>query len=67
MICTSVAPCLSRGLAKNNKIMFKFVLFPGFLASLKVSPFSRKWGDKPYTKAVKQDVSSRFCKGKTIK
>ena len=27
MICTSVAPCLSTGLAKNDKIMSMFVLF----------------------------------------
>ena len=27
MICTSVIPCLSSGLAKNNKIMSMFVLF----------------------------------------
>ena len=36
MICTSVIPCLSSGLAKNDKIMSVFVLFPGFLAILKV-------------------------------
>ena len=27
MICTNVVPYLSIGLAKNNKIMFMFVLF----------------------------------------
>ena len=27
MICTDVISCLSKGLAKNNKIMFIFVLF----------------------------------------
>ena len=27
MICTSVVPCLSTGLAKNDKIMSMFVLF----------------------------------------
>ena len=30
MICTNVIPCLSSGLAKNDKIMSMFVLFPGF-------------------------------------
>ena len=30
MICTSVIPRLSSGLAKNDKIMSVFVLFPGF-------------------------------------
>ena len=36
MICTSVVPCLSSGLAKNNKIMSMFVNFPGFFAVFKV-------------------------------
>ena len=35
--------------------------FPGFLVILKVC-FFRKWGDKPYTKAVKQHVFSQFFK-----
>ena len=30
MICTSLIPCLSSGLAKNNKIMSTFVLFSSF-------------------------------------
>ena len=30
VICTAVIPCLSSGLAKNNKIMFMFVLFSRF-------------------------------------
>ena len=37
MICTSVMPCLSSELAKNNKIMSMFVLFYCFFANLKVS------------------------------
>ena len=41
MICTSVIPCLSSGLAKNDKV---FVLFPGFLAILKVWRFFQKYG-----------------------
>ena len=44
MICTSVVPCLSSGLAKNNKIMSKFVLFPAFLAILKVWLFFENGG-----------------------
>ena len=60
MICTSVVPCLSSGLAKNNKIMSMFVQLPGFFAVFKVWFFFRKWGDKPYTKAVKQDVLVNF-------
>ena len=34
MICTSVILCLSSDLAKNDKVMSMFVLFPGFLAML---------------------------------
>ena len=30
MICTSVTPCLSSGLAKNDKIISMFVLFSRF-------------------------------------
>ena len=41
MICTSVIPCLSSGLAKNDKV---FVLFPSFLAILKVWRFLKNRG-----------------------
>ena len=58
-----VIPCLSRGLAKNNKSMSMFVLFSGHFVNL---AFFRNWGDKPYTKAVKQDVLSQFFKGTAI-
>ena len=59
MICISVMPCLSTGLAKNDKIMSMFVLFSRLLAILKVWLFS-KMGDKPYTKAVKHDILVNF-------
>ena len=36
MICTNVVPCLSSGLAKNNKMMSMFVLFSRLFAILKV-------------------------------
>ena len=40
MINSTVIPCLSNGLAKNNKIMSMFVLFSRhFLAILKVLLF----------------------------
>ena len=53
MICTSVIPCLSTGLAKNDTIMsIVCLIFPFFLAILKVWLFSKMGGDKPYTKAV---------------
>ena len=60
MICTSMVPCLSSGLAKNNKMMSMFVLFSQFFAILKVWLFFLKWWDKPYTKAVTQDVLVNF-------
>ena len=44
MICTSVVPCLSTGLAKNDKIMSCLSYFPGFLAILKVWPFFENGG-----------------------
>ena len=55
MICTRVIPCLSSGLAKNNKIMSVFVIFFGFFDHFERLALFRKWRDKPYTKAVKQD------------
>ena len=55
-----VIPCLSTGLAKNDKIMSMFVLFFRlFLAILKIWLFS-EMGDKPYTKAVKHDILVNF-------
>ena len=36
MICTSVVPCLSSGLANYNKMMSMFVLFSRLFAILKV-------------------------------
>ena len=64
MICTNVVLCLSSGLAKNNKIMSKFVLFPSHFESLVI--FSKMGGGgggrKPYTKAVKRDVFVDFSK-----
>ena len=49
MICTSVVPCLSSGLAKSSKIM-----------SVIVVGFFRKRGDTGYTKAVKKMFSVNF-------
>ena len=44
-----------------------FVPFSSFLGHLEFLVFRRKWGggDKPYTKAVKQDVVSQFFKSTT--
>ena len=62
MICTSVVPCLSSGLAKNNKIMSMFVqLSRPFLPFLRFGFFSKMGSrDKPCTKAVKHNVLVNF-------
>ena len=60
MICTSVVPCLSSGLANYNKMMSMFVLFSRLFCHFENLAFCRKWKDKPYIKAVKQDVSVNF-------
>ena len=62
VICTSVVPCLSGGFAKINKIISMFVLFSQDLAYFESSAFFKKWGIKPHTKAVKQNVCSQFLK-----
>ena len=45
MICTSVVPCLSTGLAKNDKIMSMFVLFSRLFGQFESLAFFRKWGN----------------------
>ena len=67
MICTSVIPCLSSGLAKNNKIISMFVLLSRLFYHFESLALFSKMGNKPCTKAVKQDVISQFFKGTTIK
>ena len=71
MICTSVVPCLSSGLANYNKMMSMsrsmFVLFSRLFCHSESLAFCRKWEDKPYTKAVKQDVLVNFLKDTAIK
>ena len=44
MICTSVVPCLSSGLAKNDKIMSMFVLFPGLFGHFESLAFCENRG-----------------------
>ena len=41
MICTSVIPCLSSGLAKNNNYVYVCPIFPAFLPFLKFGFFSK--------------------------
>ena len=45
MICTSVVPCLSSGLAKNNKIMSMFVLFSWVFGHLEDWLFFKNGGE----------------------
>ena len=54
MICTSVVPCLSTGLAKNDKIMSMFVLFSRLFGHFESLAFFF------YTKAVKHDILVKF-------
>ena len=49
MIRTNVIPCLSSGLAKNNKIMSLFVLFSRHFWPFWKFGFFRKCSDKTYT------------------
>ena len=60
MVCSSVIPCLSNGLAKNDKIMSMFVLFSRLFWPFSRFGFFSKMGDKPYTKAVKHDTLVNF-------
>ena len=62
MIRISVIPCLSGGLARNNKIISMFVLFSCLFGQFEILAFLSKMGHKPYTKAVKQDVLVNFSK-----
>ena len=45
MIRTKVIPCLPSGLAKNNKIMSMFVLFPRFFRHLESLAFFLREGE----------------------
>ena len=65
MICTSVIPCLSSGLAKNTTIMSMFVLFSRLFGHFESLALFRKWGDKLCTKVVKQSIFSQFFKSTT--
>ena len=64
MIHASVIPCLSSGLAKNNKIWSMFVLFSLLFGHFESLTFS-KIVDKPCTKAVRQHILGQFFKSTT--
>ena len=65
MTCTSVVPCLSSGLAKNNKIMSMFVLFSGFFGHFESLAFFKKV-EHTLHQSGQEDVFSQFLKGATI-
>ena len=46
MICTDVIPCLSIHLAKNNKLMSMFVLFPRLFGHFESLALFSKMGGK---------------------
>ena len=66
MICTSVVPCLSSGLAKNNKIMSLFVQLSAFLPFLRFGFFS-KMGRQTLHQSSQAGCFSQFLKCTTIK
>ena len=59
VISTSVIPCLSTGLAENDKIMPMFVLFSGFFGHFESLAFSENGGQILH-KAVKHDILVNF-------
>ena len=60
MICTSLMLCLSTDLAKNDKLCPCLSHFSGFFGHFESLAFFPKWGNKPYTKAVKHDMLVNF-------
>ena len=67
MICVSVIPCSSSGLAKNNKIMSIIVLFSQLFNHFEsLAFFENGGGGQPYIKAVKQDVLVNFSKARQL-
>ena len=59
-LCTSVIPCLSSGLAENNKLCPCLSYFPGIFGHFQKLAFFRKWGVKPYIKRVKNYAFTQF-------
>ena len=63
VICTSVVPCLSDGLAKNSKVMFMLVLF--LLLFCHFESFENEGTN--LTPKQSNSMFSEFLKGTTIK
>ena len=67
MICTSVTPCLSSGLAKITKLWPCLSYFDCFFGDFESLAFLRKWRDRPYTKAVKKDILVNFSEVRQLR
>ena len=65
MICTSVVPCLSSGLAKNNNYVHVCPTFPAFLPFLRFGFFS-KMGRQTLHQSSQAECFSQFLKCKAI-
>ena len=66
MICTSVVPCLSSGLAKNNKIMSMFVQLSWLFWPFLRFGFFSKMGRQTLHQSSQAGCFSQFLKGTTI-
>ena len=67
MICTGVVPCLSSGLAKNNKIMSMFVQLSRLFLPFLWFGFFSKMGRQTLHQSSQAGCFNRFLKGTTIK
>ena len=64
MICTSVVPCLSNGLTKNNKIMSMFVLFFRLFCHFESLAFFLENGGTTLHQSSQAAWFSQFLKGR---
>ena len=68
MICTSVVPCFSSGLAKNNKMMFTSVLLSWLFSPFRLFSFVPKMGGQTlYQSSQTGDFKSIFKDAATNK
>ena len=66
MICTGVIPCLSSSLAKNDKIMSMFVLFPGFFGHFESLAFFENGETPKQSNLIFQSIFERYNNKVTI-
>ena len=67
MICASVVPCLSSGLAKNNKMMSMFVLFSWSFCNFESLAFFPKMLGSPLHQSSQAGCFCQFLKSTAIK